>query len=144
MPELKNCRKCGRIFAYVLGAQICDSCKKDEEALFDKIWEFLRKNPGASMTVVAQEFDVPYEHLMKYIREGRLQIKSPDGKLMIFCEKCGEVIKSGRICEKCEKGLSKMLTDTAKDLQRKIGVDKGPVDPGSGGKKGFDRIKTKY
>jgi len=123
MPELKNCKKCGRIFSFIAGVQFCEACKKEEEELFDKIWRFLRDNPGASMNAVAAEFEVPYEQLMKYIREGRLQIKTPDGKVVSFCEKCGIVIQSGRMCDKCERGLTKILSDTARDLQHKIDKD---------------------
>ena len=120
MAELKNCRRCKRIFPYIAGVQICEVCKKEEEKLFERVWEFLRDNPGVSMAVVSEELGVPYDQLMKYIREGRLQIKAPDGSLIMFCEKCGEIIKAGKICEKCEKGLTRELQATAKDLKGKI------------------------
>ena len=103
--------------------QICEPCKKEEDKLFERIWEFLRDNPGVSMRVVSEELDVPYEQLMRYLREGRLQIKTPDGRIVLFCEKCGEIIKAGRICEGCEKGLTKALKDTAKELKGKLGEE---------------------
>ena len=121
MPELKNCRRCKRIFSYIAGIQICEPCKKEEDKLFEKIWAYLRDNPGVSMRAVSEELDVPYEQLMRYLREGRLQIKNPDGSIVLFCEKCGEIIKAGRICESCEKGLTKALKDTARDLKDKLG-----------------------
>ena len=134
MAELKNCKKCKRIFPYIAGVQICEACKKDEEKLFEQIWEYLRDNPGVSMPQVAEELQVPYEQLMKYVREGRIQVKSPDGKLLLFCEKCGEIIKSGRICDRCEKGLTKELQSAAKDLAVKIdnASQKGPDAKGNG------------
>ena len=121
MAELKNCRKCRRIFPYIAGVQICEACKKEEDKLFERIWKFLRDNPGVSMRAVSEELEVPYEQLMRYLKEGRLQIKNPDGSVVLFCEKCGEIIKAGRICEVCEKGLTKALKDTAKELKEKVG-----------------------
>jgi len=120
MPELKNCRKCKRIFPYIAGMQICESCRREEEKLFEKVWEFLRDNPGTSMPEVAEELDVPYEQLMKYVREGRIQVKAPDGRLIMFCERCGDIIKSGRICDKCEGGLTREFQSVAKDMQGRV------------------------
>ena len=40
MPEIRYCRECRRIFHYVTGPVLCDSCRKIEEEEFDKVRNF--------------------------------------------------------------------------------------------------------
>ncbi|MDR1438678.1 MAG: MerR family transcriptional regulator [Clostridiales bacterium] len=134
MPELKNCRKCNRIFSYVTGPQICPSCQKEEEEIFDNVSMYVREHPGVPLTVVAKEMDVSYEKIIKYVREGRLQIKEPGGGVVKFCEKCGKEIPSGRFCKSCEAGLAKALESSKRELLDKVaGAESRPAGAGAGG-----------
>ena len=46
MPEVKNCRRCRRIFMHTTGPQICDACKKLEDEDFEKERTFVRDFPA--------------------------------------------------------------------------------------------------
>jgi flagellar operon protein (TIGR03826 family) len=133
MPELKNCRKCNRIFSYVAGPQICPSCAKEEEEIFEKVSMYIREHRDVPLTVVSKELDVSYEKILKYVREGRLQIREPDGSVMKLCEKCGKEIASGRFCKSCEAGLAKALESSKRDLLGKMTAQEGKPSGAWGG-----------
>ncbi|MDR1062170.1 MAG: MerR family transcriptional regulator [Clostridiales bacterium] len=138
MPELKNCRKCNRIFSYITGPPICPNCQKEEEEIFEKVSMYIREHQDVPLTVVSKELDVSYEKILKYVREGRLQIKEPDGSILTFCEKCGKEIPSGRFCKSCEAGLAKALESSKRELLGKVTAQESKP-AGAGG--GFRFIK---
>ncbi|MCL2060901.1 MAG: MerR family transcriptional regulator [Oscillospiraceae bacterium] len=120
MPELKNCRRCNKVFSFVAGLPICPSCTREDERIFDEVSMYIRDNPGVPLTVVSKELKISYDKLMKYVKEGRLQIRSESGAFYKFCEKCGEMIMHGKFCKKCERHISTVLDVSKKSLQDKI------------------------
>lgn len=106
MPDVRNCRRCGRLFTFLGGAPICQDCKQADEEDFKKIKEYLYRNPGASMSQVSSELEISVEKIKHFLKEGRLEITSEDGNMVLECEKCGKAIKSGRFCDECERGLA--------------------------------------
>ena len=123
MAELKNCRRCNKVFPYIAGLQICLACQKEEERMFEEVSLYVRDHRDVPLPIVAKEVGISYEKLMKFIREGRLQVIAPDGKIVRFCEKCGEEIDSavsGKYCSRCEDGLSHALETSKKDLEDRI------------------------
>ncbi len=103
MPDVRNCRKCGKIFTYLGGTLICPVCKQAEEEDFKRIKEYLYKNPGAGLNQVSVELDIGVEKIKRFLKEGRLEIVSADGNMFLECENCGKSIKSGRYCDECER-----------------------------------------
>ncbi|WP_058485997.1 TIGR03826 family flagellar region protein [Defluviitalea phaphyphila] len=98
--EIRNCKKCNRLFQYVTGRVICPACKEEEEKVFKKIKEYLYEHPKATLVQVSQETGASIPTIKHYIREGRLII-TPESPIGIECERCGTMIKTGRFCEKC-------------------------------------------
>ena len=43
MPELENCPKCGNLYLKNNIRDVCGSCYKEEEKLYDIVYKFLRK-----------------------------------------------------------------------------------------------------
>lgn len=117
MPDVRNCRKCGRIYNYIGGAPICPTCKQDEENDFQKVKEYLYDYPGASLTQVSTELDISVEKIKRFLKEGRLEITNDEGNLVLECENCGKAIKSGRYCEACERELTFGLKSVASQLK---------------------------
>jgi flagellar operon protein (TIGR03826 family) len=138
VAELRNCKKCNRIFSYLAGAPICPECQKEEEKIFDEVSMYVRDHSGVPMTVVAKELDVPYDKIMKYVRDGRLQIKESGGAVLNRCERCGKEIPSGRYCQSCEQGLARALESSRQDLLKK--VSHGEPAPGRSGDGGGYRF----
>ena len=106
--NVRNCRKCGRIFNYVCGPVICPKCKEDMEKKFQEVKTYIRENPGAGLQEVAEECDVDPKQIRKWIQEERLEL-AEDSPVKIPCESCGALIRSGRFCEKCKAQVTRDL-----------------------------------
>ena len=64
--DIRNCRKCGRIFQYSgTGPVICENCKREQEKVFEKVRDYIRDNPGASMNQVSEENDVSINQIQQ-------------------------------------------------------------------------------
>ncbi len=119
MPEVRNCRKCGRIFNYI-GSPICPACKELEEEDFKKIKEYLYDNPKASITQVSSDLDISVEKIKRFLKDGRLEIADDEGNMVLECENCGRSIKSGRYCPDCERMLASGLKNAASQFRTEI------------------------
>ncbi len=117
MPDVRNCRKCGKIFSYLGGPPICPACKQVDEEDFKRIKEYLYKNPGAGLNQVSVELEIGVEKIKRFLKEGRLEIVSAEGNMFLECENCGKSIKSGRFCDECEKDLAANLKTTADQMK---------------------------
>lgn len=111
--NVRNCRKCGRLFNYITGMPICQACKEAEEAKFQTVKEFVRgEGRNATIPEISEACEVDPGQIRQWIREERLTFdeNSPMG---IECESCGTTIKTGRFCEKCKNDIARGLIDAA-------------------------------
>lgn len=107
--NIKNCPKCKKLFSPTAGQIICPECIKAEEEEFEKVRCYLRENRGADINVVSEETGVSTKKILRYLREGRLEVT--DGmRDFLKCEKCGVSIKSGQYCRSCSEKVSKNLS----------------------------------
>ena len=120
MPEVKNCRKCRKIFMYSTGPQICDACKKLEDAEFEKVRVFVRDFPGATVQEASKETQVPIQLIYRFLKEGRLEV-SESSPIALQCENCGARIKSGRFCISCSKRLANDMISAGRSLKDSYG-----------------------
>ena len=111
MPDLRNCRRCGRIYNYIGGPPICLDCRNADEAIFKKIKDYLYDNPGAMLSQVANDCDVSVEKIKMFLKEGRLEI-TEGANIILECEKCGKAIKTGRFCNECQNQLHSDISGT--------------------------------
>ncbi len=121
--NVRNCRKCGRIFNYVGGPPVCPRCREEQEAKFQEVKKFVQENHGADITEVAEACEVEISQIRQWIREERLQF-ADDSPIRIPCEGCGKMIQSGRFCDKCKIEMTQefnhaMGRDKAKEPVKK-------------------------
>ncbi len=116
MPEVKNCRRCKKIFMYAMGPQICEACKKLEDEEFEKVRLFVREYPGATIQEVASATEVPTTLIYRFLKEGKLEV-TESSPITLQCENCGSRIKSGRFCIDCSKRLAKDMINAGRSLQ---------------------------
>ena len=102
--NVRNCRKCGKIFNYVSGAPICPMCKDALEKKFMEVKEYIRENSNCTVQDVVEHCEVEQQQIHQWIREERLELKG--GTSGVFCEKCGTPIHIGRFCEKCKAEMA--------------------------------------
>ena len=111
--NVRNCRKCGKIFNYIGGQSICPSCAEALEKKFQEVKEYIRDHrDAASIAIVAQECNVDPNQIRQWVREERLTF-GEDSVMGIECESCGAVIKTGRFCDKCKNDIARGLIDAA-------------------------------
>ena len=109
MPDLRNCRRCGRMYNYIGGPPICLDCKNADEEVFKRIKDYLYQFPGATLSQVALDCDVSVEKIKMFLREGRLEI-TDGANIILECERCGKSIKTGRFCNEWQNQLHNDIT----------------------------------
>ena len=120
--NLRNCARCGKMFNYVTGPAVCDSCKKAIEESFQQVKQYIEENPRASLKQICEDNEVSTKQLQQWIREERLMF-SKDSPIQLFCEKCGDPIITGRFCVKCKATMANTLNQTfakPKTLQQPV------------------------
>ncbi len=112
--NLKNCYRCGGLFAYT-GRNICNKCLEKEEEEYNIVRKYVRDHPGASIIEVSEATDIEEEKILQFVRDGRLKSKGFTG--VLACERCGKSISSGRFCEDCMQQREKEIQGV---LQRNV------------------------
>lgn len=103
--NVKNCRGCGRLFNYIAGPFLCPVCREGMEKKFHLVKEYIRENPGAGIQQVSEECEVETSWINQWLREERLEL-TEGSPLMLTCMSCGELIRSGKYCEKCKLNIA--------------------------------------
>ena len=116
--NVKNCRKCRRLFNYVTGPFICPSCREALEEEFQKVKKYVEENKNQGIREVAEACEVEIQQIKDWVREERLQF-SEDSAIGLNCERCGAVIRSGRYCDKCKAEMTNTFNHA-------IGKDRRP------------------
>ena len=109
--EVRNCKGCGRLFNYVSGVSytnLCPRCIEQLEEKFQQAKKYIEDNKGAGVKEVAEAVDVKVSQIERWIREERLCF-SDESAVMIGCERCGTMIRSGRFCEACKSNMTRAL-----------------------------------
>ncbi|MCR5303340.1 MAG: flagellar protein [Lachnospiraceae bacterium] len=106
--DVRNCRKCGKLFNYISGPPICPNCKQALEDKFLQVREYIRDNRTATVEMICTDCEVDSGQLRQWIREERLEF-SDDSPINFECENCGATIKTGRYCQKCKNEMAGKL-----------------------------------
>lgn len=116
--EIRNCKKCKKIFQYLSGPILCPSCKEEEENEFQEVKKYLRENPRASMTEISQALDISVEKINRFLKDGRLEVTA-DSLIKLQCESCGKEILTGRFCNTCAGKLEGAFQSASNDIKRR-------------------------
>ena len=127
--NVRNCRKCGRIFNYVLGPNICPACREAMETKFQEVKKYVQENHNATIPDVSRECEVDASQIQQWIREERLQF-ADDSPIKVNCEKCGAMIGSGRFCDKCKLDMVRGLNGAIATNSPKEQPTAQRTDPG--------------
>lgn len=114
--NVRNCRKCGRVFNYIIGQTLCLSCRDALESKYKEVKEYVQKNRGCGINEVAEECDVEPSQIRQWIREERLEF-TEDSMIGLACEICGASIRTGRYCEKCKAQTLNGLNNVVRQAQ---------------------------
>lgn len=127
--EVRNCRKCRRLFNYLGGINLCPVCKDELEKAFLDVRDYIRDNPGSNLPEIGEETGVDVQQIRDWIKEGRLEL-SKGSPISVTCEKCGAPILKGRYCDRCNQKLADNLNALVDDNRKsKMPVSHGPEGP---------------
>lgn len=98
--SIRNCKKCSRIYADD-NFDLCPICRNSDAEEFKIVKDFLYDHPGADIQTVAEATGVDTKKIMRFLRDGKLEIVGDSPNLLLDCERCGTPINSGRFCNKC-------------------------------------------
>lgn len=107
--NVRNCRKCRRLFNYVVGPIVCPACREEMEAEFQKVKKYVQENHHSDIRTVAAACEVDVDQIRQWVREERLEF-ADDSTMGLNCEKCGIMIKSGRYCDACKRSMSQAFS----------------------------------
>ena len=125
MAELGNCPQCGDIYVLNNIRDVCLNCYKQEEADFEKVYQFIRKkqNRTAQMEEVVEATGVQKTLIYKFIKKGRIKL-AQFPNLGYPCAKCGTIIREGKLCQPCMTGIQSDLHVIEKEEERKKELEK--------------------
>ncbi|MGP4040735.1 TIGR03826 family flagellar region protein [Gracilibacillus sp. D59] len=109
MGELANCARCDKVFVQTTNS-ICPDCIKEDEKQFQIVYDFLKKRENRQATIpeIVEATEVKEDIILQFVKENRLR-SSQFPNLSFPCERCGEPIASGKVCENCKNELSSDL-----------------------------------
>lgn len=106
--NVRTCRKCRRLFNYVMGPSFCPDCRAKEEDKFQEVKKYVQDHGRASMHEVAEACEVTMKQIQQWIRDDRLML-ADDSPLAIECERCGRMIRGGKFCPECSNIMAAKL-----------------------------------
>lgn len=124
--DVRNCKNCGSLFNYV-GRNVCPSCVRKMEERFNQVKQYIRENPGATISQVAEANDVTINQIKNWIREERLQL-TKESAIGIECERCGKLIKVGRMCDSCKREAANDFMSVTSSVKKPEPVKKDNKD----------------
>ena len=103
--NIRTCKKCRRLFNYVMGPSFCPACREQEEDKFQEVKKYVQEHGRCRMQEVAEACDVTMKQIQQWIRDDRLML-SDDSPMGIECERCGKMIKGGKYCPTCSNEMA--------------------------------------
>ena len=85
-----------------VGEYQCEDCGALEYDDYGTVRNYIEKHAKATMAFISEQTGVSQKSIRQMLKEGRLEI-APDSRAFLKCEVCGANIRSGALCEQCEK-----------------------------------------
>lgn len=111
--DVRNCRRCRKIFNYIGGQPLCPQCKEELEKKFQEVKDYVREHKDVRVAQVAEECDVEESQIQQWVKEERL-VFSSGIDVGVVCETCGTPIGTGRFCAKCKSDMINGLTEAGR------------------------------
>ncbi|PLR78249.1 hypothetical protein CU633_06955 [Bacillus sp. V3-13] len=125
MAELTHCPSCDELFVKSQFRDLCQKCWKEEEQAFESVYQFVRKRENRAATIhqVVENTGVEEELILKFIKTGRLKV-TQFPNLGYPCDKCGKIIRQGKLCDHCAEQLKKQLEMHEYEEERRREIEK--------------------
>ncbi|WP_163578990.1 TIGR03826 family flagellar region protein [Gracilibacillus saliphilus] len=109
MGELANCARCDKVFVKT-NKSICPDCVREDEKQFQTVYDFLKKRENRQATIpeIVEATGVEEDVILQFVKDKRIR-STQFPNLSYPCERCGEPIASGKVCENCRNELTSDL-----------------------------------
>lgn len=107
----RKCKICGGFMIYEgIGEYSCEDCKAIDYDDYGKVRRYIETHRGANATEIEAATGVTRRTIRKMLEDSRIQI-AKGTTVALRCEICGQTIRSGRLCERCERRSHRRLLD---------------------------------
>ncbi|MBR2216117.1 MAG: flagellar protein [Selenomonadaceae bacterium] len=111
MATLMNCAVCGKLFSGDKYHKVCPACMEKTKEKEDEVVQYVRDNPKSKVPDIVEATGASEAMIKRLISEGRfIQVGV---KMTYPCEKCGEPIIEGKLCQQCQEKIRQELQATS-------------------------------
>ena len=108
------CEECGGIMIFKgVGEYKCEDCGQVGYDDYGKVRNYIEKHAGATSAQVSEATGVTQKAIREMLKEERLEI-APNSNAFLTCEICGNPIRSGKYCRRCEAAYHKEIEEKAR------------------------------
>ncbi|MBQ7704096.1 MAG: hypothetical protein IJT73_01505 [Selenomonadaceae bacterium] len=125
IPKIRNCIKCGKIFAAMHGEKVCKDCVQKEKEFEEQVITYIRENPGKSVKEVMEATGASDKLMKRMMQDGifsNASVNRVEGATYP-CMSCGRPITSGTYCMDCLSRLRDQTKKAAERMQIRIKED---------------------
>jgi len=110
-----TCEQCGckKIKYLGVGEYKCEECGHLMYDDYGKVRNYIEANQGATTSEVSEATGVSKEKIRRLLRDERIEI-APGSASFLTCDRCGQNIRSGRLCGACAAEFNSVKAEKAK------------------------------
>lgn len=117
------CDVCGGLMVFKgCGEYECEDCHTKGLDDYGKVRNYIEQHAGANSAEIESETGVSQKSIRQMLKESKLEITS-DSVAFMKCEFCGENIRSGRFCQKCEVTYHREKERQMKEKMKGFGLE---------------------
>lgn len=117
-----KCKMCGGDMVFEgVGEYRCEVCGQKDYDDYGKVRHYLEKNGVTNMSLIAESTGVDLEEIRKMVKEARFNVSDQSG-ILLMCERCGRMISSGNLCQRCEEFKQKVIMEDDRRKRRESAV----------------------
>lgn len=125
IPKIRNCTKCGKIFATTGNERVCKDCVQKEKEFEESVVKYIREHPGSSIKEVMEATGATDKMMKRMMQDGIFSNATiaRDENATYPCMKCGRPITNGTYCMDCLSQLRDQTRKAAEAMQIRIKED---------------------
>ena len=114
------CKECGGVMIYKgVGEYKCEDCGIKDYDDYGKVRNYIEKHHGATAAKASEATGVSQKTIRTMLKESRLEI-APNSRAFLKCEMCGEDIRFGRFCSKCELIYHRKIEEKSRAIRNNM------------------------
>ena len=115
------CEGCGGVMIFKgVGEYRCEECGAVAYDDYGKVRLYIEEHKGATAAETSAATGVSQRSILQMLKESRLEV-TENSKFMMKCEACGQPIRSGQFCLRCETKIHRAMESAQREqLMREL------------------------